>query len=220
MFAFNDAIDRAVLLPVATAYRDHVPRLVRRGIDNFLGNLGDIWTTVNEFLQFKIRDGFEMGTRVVANTTMGLGGLLDPATEMRLFKRREDFGQTLGRWGFGDGPYLVLPLLGPFTLRDAFAEPVDLYAGASTWLIDGQTAQISYTTVNVVNTRANLIGTSEFIEGAAIDKYSFTRDAYLARRRNLVYDGNPPPEPFIDEGASDPADAASAPAEAASAPAQ
>ena len=120
VYSFNDTVDNAVVKPVATAYRDVVPQLVRTGVSNFLGNIGDVWSAANHVLQGKVASGLEMGFRVMTNTLIGLGGVLDPATEFGMQRRSEDFGQTLGVWGFGNGPYVMLPLLGPSTVRDSF----------------------------------------------------------------------------------------------------
>lgn len=198
VFAFNDTVDEAILKPVATAYRDVVPRLVRTGIDNVLGNLGDVWSTANHFLQGKVETGLEMGMRVLTNTLFGLGGLLDPATEMRLVRRSEDFGQTLGRWGFGPGPYVVLPLLGPRTVRDTIGLVPDRYVDASR-LPHTDAGSWAVTALEIVTTRANLLATTQLLGEAALDRYSFVRDAYLARRLDAVYDGAPPLETFDDE---------------------
>jgi len=213
VFAFNDKVDTAVLKPVAETYRDTVPKLVRTGVDNVLGNIYDVWSTANHFLQGKFQTGLEMGMRVLTNTIFGLGGLLDPATEVGLTRRSEDFGQTLGKWGFGNGPYLVLPLLGPSTLRDTAGLVADRQAAPST-LPDTKTGRYSVTALELINTRANLLQAGALVDQVALDKYSFIRDAYLARRRDALYDGAPPIETFDDE----PADAAPAPGAAASAP--
>lgn len=195
VFAFNDAIDNAVMKPVATAYRDVVPQLVRTGVTNVFGNFSDIWSAANQFMQGKVEAGLTMVMRVSTNTFFGIGGLFDPATDMGMERQSEDFGQTLGVWGVGPGPYLVLPLLGPSTLRDTAALPLDL-AGTSETLIS-QDSGFTFTApvLRIVNVRANLLGASKLLDEIALDRYSFLRSAYLARRRNLVYDGNPPEEP-------------------------
>lgn len=213
VFAFNDKVDTAVLKPVAETYRDTVPKLVRTGVDNVLGNIYDVWSTANHFLQGKFQTGLEMGMRVLTNTVFGLGGLLDPATEVGLIRRSEDFGQTLGKWGVGTGPYLVLPFLGPSTVRDGAALIVDRQAAPGS-LPDTSTGRYAVTALELVNTRANLLQAGALVDQVALDKYAFIRDAYLARRRDALYDGAPPMETFDDE----PADSAPAPGAAASAP--
>jgi len=192
VYAFNDALDAAVLKPVAETYRKVLPELVRTGISNVYGNIGDVWSAVNNLLQGKIQYGLEMGMRVATNTLFGLGGLLDPASEMGLIRRYEDFGQTLGRWGVAPGPYLVLPLLGPSTVRDTSALVLDRQASASS-LATNSNASLGITTLEVVNVRANLISTLRMIDDVALDRYTFVREAYLARRLNAVLDGAAPP---------------------------
>lgn len=219
VFTFNDKVDTAVLKPVAETYRDNVPQLVRTGVDNVLGNIYDVWSTANHFLQGKFQSGFEMGMRVLTNTIFGLGGLLDPASEMGLVRRSEDFGQTLGKWGVASGPYLVLPFLGPSTVRDGVGLVADRQTAPST--LPGSTAgSYSVLALELVNTRANLLQAGSLVDQVALDKYTFIRDAYLARRRDALYDGAPPMETFDDEPADAPAPAAaaSAPQPAASAP--
>jgi phospholipid-binding lipoprotein MlaA len=198
VFAFNDALDEAILKPVATAYRDNVPSLVRRGVDNVLGNIGDAWSAANHFLQGKWQTGVEMTARFVINTTAGLGGLLDPATEMRLPRLSEDCGQTLGRWGMGPGPYLVLPLFGPRTVRDSFAMVADMQFEPSR-LPATETGRYAVAALAVLNTRTNLLAASDLLNQAALDRYSFLRDAYLQKRLDAIYDGAPPLETFDDE---------------------
>lgn len=188
---FNEAIDRAVLRPVATGYRDHAPRLVQTGVGNFFGNLGDVVSLGNNVLQAKPEGALHSFWRVLVNTTVGLGGLLDPATEMRLQRHREDFGQTLGRWGVGPGPYLVLPFFGPSTVRDGMALPVDLYSHPLAHVHDVPVRN-SLIALRVLDTRAALLGASGLLDAAALDPYAFTRDAYLQKRLNDVWDGNPP----------------------------
>lgn len=214
VYAFNDAIDQAALKPLAEGYRQIVPALVRTGVENFFGNLGDVWSTVNHLLQGKVVGASRMTLRVATNTVFGLGGVLDPATEFGLERQSEDLGQTLGRWGVPPGPYLMLPLLGPSTVRDAAATPVDKAAGPSAYINDTG-AVLGLTGLQLVSTRAGLLGAGKLLDDVALDRYGFLRDAYLARRRNQVYDGNPPDEPEEP----DPADADSA-APAASSPAK
>ena len=215
VFAFNEALDRAVLEPVAQTYQDVVPRLARVGVDNLLGNLYDVWSTANQFLQGKMQVGLEMGMRVVTNTLFGLGGLLDPATEMGLTRRSDDFGQTLGRWGLPNGPYIVLPLFGPSTLRDTAGFVVDRQASPSS-LPDSAAGRYSVSAIELINKRTQLLATGQMLDQVALDKYSFVRNAYLASRRDALFDGAPPMDAFIDEGADPPA----APAPPASAPAR
>jgi phospholipid-binding lipoprotein MlaA len=193
VYGFNEAVDNAVLKPVATAYQKVVPSIVRRGVDNFFGNFGDAWSMVNNLLQGKLENGLRDMFRFTTNTVFGLGGLLDIATEMRLDRQGEDFGQTLGYWGVGSGPYVVLPLFGPSTLRDATALPLDTYVSPNL-VVNDSAAKAGLTTLGVVNLRSNLLGASRMLDDIALDKYNFTRDAYLQRRRNLVFDGNPPPQ--------------------------
>ncbi len=202
VFAFNDAVDEAVLKPVATAYRDAVPQLVRTGVSNVLGNIGDAWSAANHLLQGKLQDGLEMGMRVVTNTFFGLGGMLDPASEMGLRRRSEDFGQTLGKWGLGNGPYLVLPFLGPSTLRDTAGLLVDRQVAPST-LPPTDAGQYSVAAMELLDLRTRLLSTTQLLDQVALDKYSFVRDAYLARRLDALYDGAPPMEKFEDYGADD-----------------
>jgi phospholipid-binding lipoprotein MlaA len=213
VFAFNDAVDEAVLKPVAKAYKAVVPSLVRTGISNVFGNIGDAWSAANHLLQGKLQVSLEMGMRVLTNTVFGLGGLLDPATEMGLTRRSEDFGQTLGRWGVGSGPYVVLPLLGPSSVRDAAATVVDTQASASN-LAPTQNGSLAITGLSVVNLRANLLDTTKMLDSVALDRYSFVRDGWLQRRRDAIYDGAPP----LDPADADPGDSPPPPA-AASAPA-
>jgi len=192
VFEFNDQLDAHVLKPAAETYQKVVPGMVRTGVSNVLGNLGDVWSAVNQLLQGKPGQAGAMTMRVITNTFFGIGGLFDQATELGLERHSEDFGQTLGRWGVPPGPYIVLPLLGASTARDTVATPVDLYASMDTQLVSGTSATLGVSVVKVVNTRANLLGASQLLDEVALDRYSFFRDAYLARRRNQVYDGNPP----------------------------
>jgi phospholipid-binding lipoprotein MlaA len=207
VFAFNEAVDSAVLRPVAETYRDTVPQLVRTGVSNFLGNIGDLWSTANHFLQGKPQSGLEQGMRFLTNTLFGLGGLLDPASEMGLKRHSEDFGQTLGRWGLGPGPYLVLPLLGPSSVRDGIGRVPDMAASPSN-LFDDSKASTLTTVLTVVDARASLLGVTGLADRVSLDKYSFFRQAYLSRRQDAVYDGAPPAEAFEDIGDDEPPPAA------------
>jgi phospholipid-binding lipoprotein MlaA len=188
---FNDSVDNAVLRPTATAYRNAVPSMIRTGVTNFFGNLRDVWSLANNILQLKVQNSAETFMRLNVNTFFGLGGVLDVAGELGIERHREDFGQTLGYYGIPAGPYIVLPLLGPSTLRDTAALPLDRYAdGLGT--VQDIPWRNSLSVLNVVDTRANLLRASQMLEDAALDKYSFTRDAFLQLRLNDVHDGNPP----------------------------
>jgi phospholipid-binding lipoprotein MlaA len=187
MMQFNEGVDAVVLKPAATVYRGAVPPLVRTGVSNFFGNLGDAWSAVNSLLQFKIQDAAENFMRFNVNTFFGLGGLLDVASELRIERHKEDFGQTLGRWGVPAGPYIVLPLLGPSTLRDTVALPVDRRADPVRNVDDTGTREGLYV-LRAVDIRSNLLRAGSVLDEAALDKYSFTRDAHLQRRRAQIFD--------------------------------
>lgn len=191
VYAFNDVVDRAVLRPVATAYVEYVPQPVRTGVTNFFGNFGDAWSAINNFLQGKFSNGMQDVMRVGTNTVFGLGGLIDMATEVGIEKQGEDLGQTFGRWGFASGPYVVWPLLGPSTVRDSFALPLDRYV-SPVLLTDNDWARAGIVVLGAVDQRAGLLNASRMLDDVALDKYAFTRDGFLQRRRSLVYDGNPP----------------------------
>lgn len=205
VFTFNETVDAALLEPVAQAWKAAVPAVVRQGVRNVFGNVEDAWSVVNHLLQGKGKDGVEMAMRVVTNTTFGLGGLLDVAGEAGLERRSEDFGQTLGRWGVPAGPYLVLPLLGPRSVRDGAAWTLDRQASLANLSAQGGRSW-ALSAVELVQTRSDLLASQALLGQVALDRYTFVRDAYLARRQSLVYDGNPPPEPD-DEAAPAPASA-------------
>lgn len=191
VYSFNDVLDKVALKPVATVYANVLPSPVRTGIHNFLGNLGDVWSMVNSALQLKGQATVETLMRIQVNTFLGLGGVLDVATEMRLEKRREDFGQTLGYWGVKPGPYVVLPLLGPSTLRDTLATPLDLKGDMVQQFNDASTRSVLSVT-RVIDTRSGMLQTLDIVKEAALDPYTFVRDGYLQKRESDVYDGNPP----------------------------
>jgi phospholipid-binding lipoprotein MlaA len=185
VFKFNDGVDRAILKPVATAYKEITPSPVRTGVGNFFGNLGDVWSLVNNVLQAKPKESLETLLRISFNTVFGFAGVFDIATEMKLQKNPEDFGQTLGYWGVGPGAYVVLPFFGPSTVRDSLGRVVD----ASADLVNN-TKQVRVRNpaivLRAVDARAGLLDAGEVIDQAALDKYAFTRDAYLQRRKSLI----------------------------------
>lgn len=191
VFKVNDAVDRTVLRPVAQVYADYVPSPIRTAIDNAFSNVSDVYSAVNNLLQGKPTRAAEDTMRVAINSVLGIGGLIDIATPAGLPKYKEDFGQTLGVWGVPAGPYLVLPLFGPSTVRDTAGMLVDRQIDPSAY-IDPVWLRNSLFGVRVVNTRASLLGATGLIEMAALDKYAFLRDAYLQRREYQIYDGNPP----------------------------
>lgn len=188
---FNDDLDQAVLKPVAVAYRDVVPRPVRTGVGNVLGNVTDVWSFFNSVLQLKLRQSAEVGLRVTLNTLFGLGGLLDVATELGLERHSEDFGQTLGRWGVPPGPYVVMPFLGPSTLRDATATITLDRLMDPLFYIDHQTTRWSVFGLRLVNTRADLLRVSNVLDEVALDRYTFARDAFLQKRSAEIRHGRP-----------------------------
>ncbi len=200
---FNDTLDDNVLKPVATGYRDHTPQFVQTGVSNFFRNLSDVLSTLNNGLQLKGRDTAESLMRVVVNTTFGIYGIFDVATPIGLQRHPEDFGQTLGYWGVPDGPYLVLPIFGPSTVRDASMLPVELSldpVGQHDVAAERNVAVFA----RIVDKRAALLKTTNLLSDAAIDKYSFTRDGYLQFRRNQVYDGNPPDVDQLEDPSAEP----------------
>lgn len=192
MFKFNDTVDQVALKPAATAYRNVLPSFVQTGVNNFFGNLSDVWSTVNNLLQGKGEAGMSDLTRVALNSTFGLAGLLDIASEAGLPKHNEDFGQTLGYWGVPSGPYLMLPLLGPSTVRDTSALPVDFHGDLWYYKEPVYLRNIG-TATRAVDQRANLLDASSLLEDAALDRYEFIRDGYLQRRESKVYDGEDGP---------------------------
>jgi phospholipid-binding lipoprotein MlaA len=193
VYRVNDKIDQYVGQPVAKGYRKVIPGEIRDRVRNFFGNIGDVFIGVNNFLQGKFADGFNDWVRVGFNTTFGILGIHDVATDMGYEKHDEDFGQTFGRWGMGPGPYLVLPVLGSSTVRDGIGKGVDFYTDPINQTHPWE-AQWGLVTLRLIQTRADLLEASRILEEAALDKYVFQRDAYLQRRRSLVYDGHPPRE--------------------------
>jgi phospholipid-binding lipoprotein MlaA len=213
VFNFNDGLDRAVLKPVATGYRNITPQPVRTGVTNFFGNLSDVWSMVNNILQGKPREATDSLFRVTVNTVFGLGGILDFASQMNIEKHKEDFGQTLGVYGVGPGAYIVLPLLGPSTVRDTAGSIVDGYGDI---VIRAHNVPVRNTGVvlRAVNGRANLLEAGDVLDQAALDKYSFTRDIYLQRRASLINDNPDAKEERFDLPEGAPATSGGAPAAA------
>ena len=190
-YRFNDAVDEAVFKPVAKGYQAVTPTFFRAGVTNLFTNIGDVATALNNLLQGKAGDAASDTGRFLINSTLGVLGLFDVATPMGLEKHNEDFGQTLGVWGVNSGPFLMLPLMGPSTLRDAAGRPVDAYAGYSRY-VDHIPSRNSAFGLEIIDLRANLLGASSTLDAAALDKYQFVRDAYLQRRLRSVYDGRAP----------------------------
>lgn len=197
VFEFNQSIDRAVIRPVAEFYQKVTPDPVDRSITSFFSNLNDVIVALNNLLQLKTEHAVSDVGRFVANSTFGVLGLFDVATHFGLEKHDEDFGQTLGYWGTDPGPYLMLPLLGPSTVRDTVGRAGDL--AVSPLAAFDETTRWAMRGVNVIDTRADLLSVSRIAETAALDEYVFIRDAFLQRRRYLVFDGNPPPLPLDEE---------------------
>jgi len=187
MFTVNEGLDM-VIKPVAQGYDAAAPLPVKAGIGNFFGNIYDIWTAFNNFLQGKGGDGLSDVGRVLVNTTIGIGGVFDVASEMGLEKHAEDFGQTLGKWGVGDGPYFYWPLIGPRTTRDSFGWLVDTYTDP-VWRVDDVALRNTLAGVRYIDLRASFLPTDKIVEQAAFDKYNYIRDAYLQNRRSEINDG-------------------------------
>ena len=196
---FNEQVDAIVLKPVATAYKEVTPPLVRTGVSNFFANLTDVWSFVNNVLQFRLEGAASSFMRVNVNTFLGLGGVLDIASELGIDRYRQDFGLTLGRWGVDTGPYVVLPILGPSTVRDTFALPVDMM-GNPVRYVDPTSARNSLYALRAVDVRANLLRAGSVLDSAALDKYSFTRDVFLQVRSQA---GEAPYDKDKDDGAQD-----------------
>jgi phospholipid-binding lipoprotein MlaA len=194
IFSFNEKADEYVIKPVAEAYKFVLPEFVRTGVTNFFGNINDVLIAANNLLQGKPANAANDIGRFLINSTIGILGLFDVATDMGLDKNREDFGQTLGVWGVPDGPYVVLPFFGASNVRDTAGFVVDI---ETDFILNSdklnRDQKIGSTVLRIVNLRANLLDAGQLLDDAAFDKYSFLRDGYLQRRRNQIYDGNPPP---------------------------
>lgn len=193
MFSFNDNVDQTVLKPTATVYKTVVPSIVQTAVGNFFGNIGDVWTAVNNLLQGNIEDGFTDVMRVAVNSTLGIGGLVDLGSEYGMAKHKQDFGATLGVWGVKSGPYVVLPFLGSTTVRDTAALPLD-FKGDLWGLKYPVRWRNTGSVVRVIDQRAAVLSASNLIEDAALDRYEFIRDAYLQRRASKINRGRAQPE--------------------------
>jgi phospholipid-binding lipoprotein MlaA len=198
IFKLNDTMDEAIFKPVAKGYKTAIPKPIRTGVTNFFSNIADVFIAVNNLLQGKPEDAASDVCRVIANTTFGILGIFDVATSFGHEKHDEDFGQTLGRWGFGSGAYLVLPFFGPRTVRDSVGLAVDLKVDPVTNIGHVPTRNTAVA-VRTIDTRANLLDVSDILDEAALDRYVFVRNAYLQRRKNLIYDGEPPRESNVEE---------------------
>ena len=193
MFSLNEGLDKVAIKPAAQGYEFVLPQPVRTGVANFFSNIADIFIGVNNLFQGKPADAVSDGGRFLVNTTVGVLGIFDVASHMGLEKHDEDFGQTFGRWGVGDGAYVVVPFFGPRTARDTVGLIFDVYADPVA-NVDHVPARNTLLATRVVSDRADLLKADKIVEEAALDKYSYIRDAYLQRRRNLIHDGNPPKE--------------------------
>jgi phospholipid-binding lipoprotein MlaA len=206
IYSFNSALDRSVARPVANAYVHVTPTPVRTGVSNFFSNLGYTRVMVNDLLQGKIGQFFSDTARLVVNTTIGIGGLFDPASQLGLATHDEDFGQTLGKWGVPSGPYIMLPLLGPSTVRDSVGLVADRFSEPDTYLVDTWHGRIGLTVGSLLDSRASLLGTDEML-ASSYDQYAFLRNAYLQRRAFQVSDGAAPAQELeIFEDEEPPAD--------------
>jgi len=195
MFGFNEGVDKAIIKPLASGYKTVMPEFARTGVTNFFANLGDLWIGINNILQGKVGAGASDFGRFAINSTIGIVGLFDIASNAGFEKHNEDFGQTLGRWGVGNGAYVVLPILGPSSVRDGLSLLAVDWRGDPLWYVGNIPTRNELIGVRVVDNRANLLDVSRLAEEAALDHYAYVRDAFLQRRRSLIYDGDPPPEP-------------------------
>ena len=194
VFSFNEVADDYVIKPIAEAYKFVLPEFARTGVTNFFSNINDVLIGANNLLQGKPAETANDIGRFLINSTIGVLGLFDVATDMGLDKNREDFGQTLGVWGVPDGPYVMLPFFGASNVRDSVGFVVDI---ETDFILNSnklnRDQKTSYTVLRVINRRADLLDAGQLLEEAAFDKYSFVRDGYIQRRRNQIHDGNPPP---------------------------
>ncbi len=193
IYDFNETIDENVLEPISRAYKEHVPEIAQDGVSNFFGNLRDVTTLANQILQFKPIESVETFGRILVNSTIGLGGLLDVASEMSLTTEDEDFGQTMAVWGVEEGPYIMLPFLGPSTVRDSVGTYVDLTSDANLVKDMDDVGFLSANTINIIDKRVELLPVTDLLDKSD-DPYISMRSSYLQKREFDIYDGNPPVE--------------------------
>jgi phospholipid-binding lipoprotein MlaA len=193
VFGFNEVADKAVIKPVALGYKAVTPDWFRKGVGNFFNNLEDMWSAVNNGLQGRGLEFSDSVGRVMVNSTIGVLGVFDVASDLNIERHTADFGLTLGRWGVPPGPYMVLPFFGPRTLREVAGMPIDT-RGMPVYNIGDQETRTLLPIADVIDLRAKYLNAGDVLEGAALDAYSFRRDAYFQRQRNIQYDGNPPEE--------------------------
>ncbi|MEQ1589844.1 MAG: VacJ family lipoprotein [Gallionella sp.] len=198
IYKFNDTLDKTVVKPVAKGYSAVMPSLGKMMVSNFFSNLDDVSVTINDVLQLKFEQAASDGMRFIVNSTIGVFGLIDVASMGPLKKHNEDFGQTLGKWGVGSGAYLMLPILGPSSVRDGIGRYADSIPSPTSQISDVPVRNQVYIAQGI-NRRAELLDQEKVLNGAMLDPYEFIRDAYLQRRVNLVYDGNPPRTKYDDE---------------------
>lgn len=210
VYKFNDTVDKAAVRPIAGAYKAVVPSPLRSGVSNFFSNLGDVVTVANDLLQFKISQAMDDAGRVAINTTFGIGGVFDWASKDGIQKHNEDFGQTMGYWGWKDSAYLVLPFIGPSTVRDTGGLFVDSAFFDPIYYADPQPRNIMLVT-KFIDRRSQYLPGSDLLDEAALDPYVFMRDAYMQRRSNMINGGNAP----VDDNSKDGADADDASTDAA-----
>ena len=192
MYNFNENLDKYAFKPIAEGYQAVTPDAVDTGITNFFNNLNDVWVFINDLLQLKIEKAVATSARIVFNSTFGLFGFMDVATDFGLKKHSEDFGQTLGYWGVESGPYLVLPFFGPSNIRDGIGFVVDSVELDYVYNDMSEAHYIGMHALDYIDIRADLLNAKDIVDETAPDPYAFIRDAWVQRRQNKVYDGNPP----------------------------
>ena len=195
IFIFNEKLDEKLLKPAAIAYRKVTPQFARSGVTNFFNNLEEIDTTINQVLQGEIKYAFNDAGRFVINTTIGLFGLIDVASKMGLERHEEDFGQTLGVWGFNSGPYIMIPFLGPSNPRDLLSRPISSFL-SGTFAMEDDDVKITLVGIDALETRERLLDAETLIIG---DKYIFVKDAYVQSREYEINNGSTEDDEFLDD---------------------
>jgi len=205
IYKFNDAVDGAVLKPMASGYKAVVPSPVRQGVSNFFSNLGDVWSMINHALQFEIVNAGKTAVRLGINTIFGIGGIFDIATDAGVTPPKADLGQTLGKWGIPSGPYVVIPILGPSSVRDGTGTITATYYDPVNRISDNATRNVT-TVIRIIDVRTQLLSATDAVDEIALDKYSFIRDVYLKRRQSLIKPvaQKATPDEDIDYSAEDP----------------